>query len=394
MYDKYLFNQIIKGTIMKLNNIYTSFSKVFLSGYCNISLIPIFFKISLILSILSLTVLSCDRIKVKPTQQLDKPPVEIISIDPRKNQPVDLAVSQLSPIQANQSGLYVTPAHCKNDSILFRLINNPRNFRNLQGVLARGESANQSKRILFSTKSVQGDSLIFYPGGPAKLLIIGSDSNISQMDVKNKYLNLIGYSFAYNSNHLTLSIEPLFKKNYLVSIINTRTGETVNVFPPRVPHDFEPAERNHITSMTAVPGGVVFSFTGDRKIYHMNYKGQILRKIVLGKSDPIPTPFTTQEPDTLKRSSSYIKKMDYENQFLHVLMDNQIWLVDLKHFKPITRLQFTNPVAQENYSINDFSISGNKLYLKEGDNSFTQIYRKKSWYALDKDNDQLALNNR
>lgn len=343
-------------------------------------LVPTFFKRLFLLFVLSLFILSCDKKIVMPVQQLDQPPIEIVSLDQQKMQSVDLAISQFSPIQANQSGLYITPSHCKDDSVLFRLSKNPTDTQNLHGVLARGNSTNEAERILFSTKSVQDDSLVFYSGASAKLLTVGNNGHISQMGFTNKQLSLVGYSFAYNNNHLVLSIEPLFNKKYLLSIINIRTGETINAFPPRVPNGYQPAERNHISTMTAVPGGVVFAFTGDRKFYYMNYEGDVLREIVLGKSDPIPQPFTTQEPDTLERSSHYIKKMDFEDQFLHVLMDEEIWLLDIEQFKPITRLQFTHPITEQIIPIEDFSIAGRTLYLKQGKSSFTQLQRKDHWY--------------
>ena len=335
---------------------------------------------------------SCDKKINLPIQELDSPPLEIVTLNQQNNISVDMAMSAFSPMQANSSGLYLTPSHCDNDSVLFRYKNLSPNDNNarVQGVVARGNSNYQAERILFSTKSVQDDTLIFYSGASAKLLTVANNGSISQMGFTNKQLSFIGYSFAYNNNHLFISIEPLFQRNYLLSILNIRTGEVNNVFPLRVPHGYQPAERNHISAMAAVPDGVVFAFTGDRKFYFMNYDGIILREIVLGESDPIPSPFKTEQPDTLERSPNYISKMEYEDQFLHILVDDKMWILNAENYEPVTRLEFVDPLIQETAFPVDFSITNQQLFLKLGGQKIYWMTRDTNWYPKNLDDSQFT----
>ena len=333
---------------------------------------------------------SCDKKINLPIQELDNPPLEIVTLNQQNNISVDMAMSAFSPMQANSSGLYITPSHCDNDSVLFRYKNLSLNDNNARGVVAHGNSNNQAERILFSTKSVQDDTLIFYSGASAKLLTVANNGSISQMGFTNKQLSFIGYSFAYNNNHIIISIEPLFQKNYLLSILNIRTGEVKNAFPLRVPHGYQPAERNHVSAMAAVPDGVVFAFTGDRKFYFMNYDGNILREVVLGESDPIPPPFQTEQPDTLERSPNYISKMEYEDQFLHILVDDKIWILDAENFEAVTRLEFVDPLVQETASPVDFSITNQQLFLKLGEQKISWMTRDINWYPKNLDDNQFT----
>lgn len=336
------------------------------------------FRVCVIVSLFIL--ISCDNNNVI-THSLNAPEAETVIVQ----QPLDdhdFAISLYSMIQVNNSGLYVTPAQVINDSVLYYYPNERKTLccHKVEGIIRQGRGPLEMTDVRLSTKTVTGDTLIFFSSHLSKLITIDNNGLVNEIKLQEPDLTKMGYAFSYNKTHLAFSLEPALGNEHLIEIINTVSGDFVTTFPRRVPFGFEPAIRNQVFSMAAVPDGFVVSFVGDRKLYRFNFNGDILDEIIMGKSEPIGKPYKIQNPQSAPSSKPYIPKIEYHNGYLFVLMDQQIWILKYEDFEPVKRLKILRDPNEEIAPVTDFSVTSDFIYVRMGRNELYRMTTNSNWY--------------
>lgn len=307
---------------------------------------------------------------------------QVIATAKKIDQTNDLfSLSNYSFLQANNSGLYVTPSSPINNYALYKFVLNPdSNIAEFKGIVKTGRGPLEIERISMSSKSITGDSLFFGASGK-NTLVINQKGEIFDWEVNTAQIPNFGFSFSYNNKRLLIpSFSPL-QLDHLFSIYDLENDTLYKAFPPRVPFDFKPAIRNEILGETPVPNGFAISFIGDRKIYLLNFEGKVENEIILGESDPIPAPYKEAKPNMTTGAKPYITKMEFYKENLLVLMDNVIWFLDYPSFKVNTKLilQTDDTEAITKATVIDFSISDDYLYSRIGRKGIYITKTDKKW---------------
>ncbi|MEO9887543.1 MAG: hypothetical protein ABJR05_08940 [Balneola sp.] len=312
---------------------------------------------------------------------LSQPKEENINTQFISKMPLDIdefSYSNFSFIQANNSGIYVTPSTTIDGYVLYRYQISSNSTVEVKGVVKEGRGPKEKERISMSSKSISGDTLLFGSSG-SKTLVINRKGELSEWNVPTYKLPNFGYSFSYNGNKLLIpSFNPAQSEN-LFGIFDIENQSINFSFPARVPYGFQPSIRNDILGETPIPGGFAVSFLGDRKVYILNYLGEIEKEIILGESDEIPRPYKVENVQESIGAKPHITKMEYFNDHLLVLMDNILWFIKMPSFEVSNRLKFHTLENEDKATVIDFSIAENYLYLRVGRKGIYFTETDQSW---------------
>lgn len=295
----------------------------------------------------------------------------------------DYFMSFHSFLQANESGLYVTPNNAVNDTVLFKLPSDlfgNKNSKRLRGAIREGNGPNELLNISLSTQTAS-DTLIFYSINSSAYLSIDSSGNITEK--KGTPINVFssGSSLGYNNGHFLFpSFHSVYSKDNLLTITNTALNTQVHFFEPRVPAGYEPAIRNQVFPIGSLPNGFAFSFLGDRKVYTIDFKGSIESVIVLGESDPIPEPFKISESSRPPGAKPYITKIEFFRDHLFILMDNYIWVLDYPDLELKNVFEFKKNLEDDKAPVIDFTINNDLLFLRIGRDGLFSINTNQNWF--------------
>jgi len=309
-------------------------------------------------------------------------PGEIVSVavDTYIQDP-DFQISIRSLIQANDSGLFLTPAMPVSNTVLFNYdVKTDGPDRMSGSSVFRGQGPNEALAIYMSSKNVAGDTLAFLSINSAKMLFIDEGLNVSELFLNNQIATKTGDAFSYDNGNFGFSMEPRLGEGNLIGVYNFQNGSFYAGFPLRVPLNMEPAIRNRVFASAAVPDGFVFAFTGDRKFYRVNYKAEITGIYVLGEDEPIGEPFRINNPKESVSSRPYITKMEYSNGYLHVMMDQKIWVIDLESRQSIAQLEFVDKSGEIIIPF-EFTMNGKMLFIRQGRDLIHKVEIDKNWYG-------------
>ncbi|NGP89404.1 hypothetical protein [Fodinibius halophilus] len=294
-------------------------------------------------------------------------------------------ISLYSFIQANNSGLYITPSNVINDTVLYKYPKEALNkcCGDLEGIIREGRGPNELSQIFASSKSVTGDTLLFYSPNSAKYLGINNDGVvIDSLEFQNsKTLMNTGNSFSYSKGYFLIpSFNRFFSSKNLFSIINTNNNTSKDIFEPRVPPGYEPAIRNQVVAMGALPNGFAVSFVGDRKIYIIGFNGEVKKQLIFGESEPIPEPFKVKNPKQAPSSKPYITKIEFYKGHILVLMDNLIWILDYPSYQTNNLLKILRDPKENSAPVIDFSITEDVIYVRMGRGGLHSVKTNPNWF--------------
>lgn len=292
----------------------------------------------------------------------------------------ELAYSNYSFIQANNSGLYVTTPTVNNGYVLFRYILNPEDeTTKVDSFVRSGRGPNEIESIYMSSKTIDGDTLMFTSPND-KMLIIDQKGILTEWIIDSKRITNFGFSFSYNDGRLLVPSFTPGQTGYLFKIYDVNDNVVYNSFPPRVPYGFQPAVRNEILGETPLPDGFAISFLGDRKVYILSSEGDLKREIILGESDEIPEPFKVSNPQESPGAKPYITKMEFYNEHLLVLIDNIIWIIKYPSLEVKSKIRLLKNRQVKESPVIDFSISDNYLYSRIGRDGIFFVETENDWF--------------
>jgi len=334
----------------------------------------------LIVMVLLMHWAGCEKDKSFEPDRIE--PGENVSVDVVTYiQDPDFQASIRSLIQANDSGLFMTPVMPVKNTVLFHYdVKNDGPERMSGPSVFRGQGPNEALDISLSAKNTAGDTLAFLSINSAKILFIDAGLNVSERFLASQILTKTGDAFSYSNGYLGFSMEPRLGEGNLFGVYNFQNGSFYAGFPLRVPLNMEPAIRNRVFASAAVPDGFVFAFTGDRKFYRVNYKAEITGIYVLGEDEPIGEPFRINNPKESVSSRPYITKMEYSNGYLHVMMDQKIWVIDLESRQSIAQLEFVDK-SGEIINPFEFTMNGKMLFIRQGRDLIHKVEIDQNWYG-------------
>jgi hypothetical protein len=292
----------------------------------------------------------------------------------------DFQISIRSLIQANHRDLLMTPAVPVDKSVLFsrQIRGNDVNSASYT-VIPYGQGPNEAITISMSSKNAAGDTLAFLSLQGAKILFADSSMNVSEHIFSDYVVNKAGDTFAYGNGFIGFSIEPMVGDGDLIGVYHMSNRTLKSGFPLRVPLQMEPAIRNRVFSSAALPDGFVFAFTGDRKVYRVNYNAEVTGIFVLGESDLIEEPFNRNNANDPVSSKPHIPKMEYSNGHLHVLMDSKIWIIDLETGRSLRQLTFTEDSGDALIPL-EFSMNYKNIFIRRGRDMIYIAETDGKWY--------------
>ncbi len=336
--------------------------------------------------ILCALVLGCTSQKSNDEAAIDlsNTTAEEISIIAKKMQMpgFEFEYSNYSFIQANNSGLYVTPATAIDGFALYRYTIKPeKEFTQVDSVVRLGRGPNELELLQMSSKTTSGDTLLF--SSPFnKILLVNQSGELSEWDIdlySKKVINY-GYFFSYGNNNLLIpSFNPI-QTDYLFTIYEVEGNQVYDSFPPRVPYGFEPSIRNVPVGETPLPDGFAISFLGDRKVYLLNEMGEINKEIILGESTIIPSPYKVKNPQDAPSAIPHIPKMEFYKGHLLVLADNIIWVVEYPSFNLKSKIRLLHNDQVETSPVIDFSVTDRYLYARIGREGMFYTETDRNWF--------------
>ncbi|MEQ9351451.1 MAG: hypothetical protein RJQ00_02600 [Vicingaceae bacterium] len=292
----------------------------------------------------------------------------------------ELTYSNFSFIQANKSGLYVTPAGTFEDYVLYRYeIDSNVQMAKRTGIIKEGRGPNEIERISMSSKAINGDTLLFGSAG-SKTLAIDDKGFLFEWEFDTRQIPNYGYSFSYNKGKLLIPSFNPAQTAYLFRIYDLGKDSSYFSFTPRVPYGYQPSIRNEVLGETPIPKGFAISFLGDKKVYVLNFKGEVTKEIILGESDEIPKPYKVNSPQESPGAKPYITKMEFFNEHLLVLMDNTIWILEYPSFSLKMKIKLSINETNETSPVIDFSISDNYLFSRIGRSGIYYTETNASWF--------------
>lgn len=286
-----------------------------------------------------------------------------------KKRELDFPISLFSFLQANNTGLYISSRAQVDDTVLFKIIgditNQPR------GVLQSGRGPNEMEFLTSSSKSITGDSLFFFSHANYKFLMIDEAGEANDLSFSNSEFSAMEYSFAVNKNYIAFPVNIRFGKKDLITIYNKDSHEVSTAIRVRVPIGFQPAIRNQVSAICPVPGGFAISFIGDKKIYLINFEGEVFQELILGESDKIE-PEQNSRHNLSSSGKPYLVKMEFRKGRFFVLLEGDIWVIDYgtKNVSKIVRVFDKGNVATKP---TDFSIADSTMFVRLGRNGIAQV---------------------
>tara|TARA_R110002124_G_scaffold287343_2_gene473430 strand:+ start:292 stop:1323 length:1032 start_codon:yes stop_codon:yes gene_type:complete len=292
----------------------------------------------------------------------------------------ELYYSNYSFMQSNNSGLYITPPTPVGGVVLYKydLINSGDTAR-VTAVMKKGRGPEEMESIFLSSKTINGDTLMFSSPGN-KTFIVNQNGSLSQWEFDTRGIINFGYSFSYGEKKLLIPSFNPSQESYLFTIYDIEEDSSYNFFTPRVPYGFEPSIRNEILGETPMPDGFAISFLGDKKVYILNFNGRVKKEIILGESDEIPKPYKINNPHESPGAIPYITKMEFYNKHLLVLLDNIIWIMEYPSFSLKKKIKLLNNKEAEISPILDFSISDKYLFSRIGREGIYYIETDENWF--------------
>lgn len=235
----------------------------------------------------------------------------------------------------------------------------------LFGIVKSGRGPRESEFLTASTKSITGDTLYFFSHANQKFIQVDKYGTVTDLNIYDKEFSLMGFSFAFNHDFIAFPVEPKFSRDFLIKIYNIKSLEFQSAIEMRVPFGSQPSVRNEISAICSIPDGFALTFIGDRKIYLINFNGEILQELILGTSDEIKIEKERELNSEPSVATPYLTKMEYVNGTLFTLMEGELWKIDYKSKNPINIINFYN--AEDNkIKPLDFSISDSNLFVRLG----------------------------
>lgn len=334
--------------------------------------------------LLAFVVIGCGQQKLNSSIPLNKPD-ETVVIASRVDMDSKFMISLYSFIQANSSGLYITPSSIFEQTVLYKYPHKRLNecCIELEKVIREGKGPGELLQIYSSTKTINGDTLLFYSPNLRKYLSINETGGIiNPFDVSDNIVST-GYSFAYSRGYLLVpTFNRFFSSDSLLTLINVNNDKQKKIFEARVPAGYEPAIRNQVVGMGALPEGFAISFIGDRKLYILDFQGKVKKELIFGESDPIPEPYKISKPKNAPSSKPYLTKIEFDNGHLFVLLDNLIWILEYPSYKPKTLLKVLRDPEEKSAPVIDFSIADETVYVRMGRDGLYDFPINPNWYRL------------
>lgn len=293
----------------------------------------------------------------------------------------EFAYSNFSFIQANNSGLYVTPSTNISGYVLYRyqLVGSKNWQVKIDSLVKSGRGPNEIESIYLSSKTINGDTLLFTSPGD-KTILIDQSGELSEWDYDTRRIINFGYSFSYSNEHLLIPSFNQTQTDYLFKIYDLEKMKEYSSFEPRVPFGYQPSIRNEILGESPVPNGFIISFLGDKKLYLIDLKGEIRKELHLGESDIIPEPYRVSDPQESPGAIPYITKIEFFNEHLLILLDNVIWVISYPSLELKHKIKLATSNEKEKSPVLDFSISDKYLYSRIGRQGIFAVPTDKDWF--------------
>ena len=282
---------------------------------------------------------------------------------------LDIGSSLYSQIQTNESGIIITPRSIINETSLF-LVNIPIND-NIEFIPVIGEGQGPGEMLGIDGSSVFNDTLVFFSGKSNKIIFLNDTLQvIREKLLKPQSFVLNDFAFAYNK--LIADLPPKFNKNKILRIYDMENDSVMRFINYRIPPEYEP--RNEFSLLGVVSEEIYYAFVGDKELNFINFKGEQIRKVVFGKNDPLPKPYTVKDFSDIKPVKPYIIKSQlYSNYFL-ILIDSEFWILQKDNFEFVKRIKLVlEPTDKPRLPIIDFAVTNNTIVFLEGRSTIHQL---------------------
>jgi len=275
--------------------------------------------------------------------------------------------SRLSPsigIIAVKKGLIINPFSNQGNKMASFFINHYESdcCVHLSPLILNGRGPGELSIVSAAGKSVNSDTVTFYSANDAKFLIFDEELSLVEEAKMFEPLNIRGDLIFRNYASL-VSINPKYNDENIFRQINHENKSSYSFYPARVPVDYEPQIRNKISSLTPTPDGFAFSFTGDKEVLFLSKDNNTISRLQFGSNDPIET-WKANSTNDGARSMAYIREIEYHNDNLFVLYDNEVIVFSYPKLEPNKRFVFeqaTNPLNRK--YVTDFSVVDDMMYI-------------------------------
>lgn len=277
-------------------------------------------------------------------------------------------------IIAVKKGLVVTPFLNQENKVASFLI---KHFdsdccESISSLILKGRGPKELTIVSAAGKSVDSDTVTFYSTNDAKFLIFDEELSLVQETKMHESLYIRG-DLIFRNNESLVSINPKFNDENIFRQISHENNDSYSFYPARVPIDYEPQIRNKISSITSTPDGFAFSFTGDKEVLFYNDENELYSILQFGSNDPIETRKANPTNDGA-RSIAYIREIEYHNDNIFVLFDNEIIVFSYPELEPNKRFIFEQATNTLNRKyVTDFSVVDDLLYIVYNSSEILQL---------------------
>lgn len=295
----------------------------------------------------------------------------------------EFSLSLFSMIQAIEDHLFITPFGTADNYVLFSYNtgNNSYCCPDFKGHIRYGRGPKENETISMGTKTPTQDTVLFYSVNSNRYTIIDKSGEPTE-EITIKAKPNLGYSFAYSNNKLLTSVfNPMFNSEVLFQIQDIKTEKGIEFFEARVPNGYDPEIRNVPTALASVEDGFAIAFVGDKEIHFYDFEGEPIKKYVFGENEPIRIRKKSSGNDEGSSSMPYVYKIEFCNGFLFALIQNQLWIVDYTEDRVVTKLKILEDPDQETAPLNDFSIGGDKIYLRFRRDDLAYLPVDEQWFG-------------
>lgn len=275
---------------------------------------------------------------------------------------LDFPISLFSFLQANRTGLYISSRIQVNENVLFRFQSDE---NHVEGVVRSGRGPKELEFLTASTKSITGDSLFFFSHATQKFIMIDENGVLHDFDIFNSNFSVMDFSFAVNKDYIAFPIDIRFGRNELITIYNKESRSINTAIEMRVPIGYDPAIRNQVSAICPIPDGFAISFIGDKKIYLIDFNGEVFQEVILGESDSIEPIKKNEQNLTSSTANPYISKMEFKDRSLLILLEGEIIILD---YDTMTMSKALSIFDSENLATRpiDFSVNDSIMFVRLG----------------------------
>lgn len=287
-------------------------------------------------------------------------------------------ISAFSPMQSTDKGVAVTPSQHPDGIALVFLPHQHQVCCPLFKPLAKsGFGPGEAANIISSSRTVDGDTLLFYSASSDKFSVY--NSKLELVDEWKISQPVMSGGFAYHSGTIVSGISPEFNDGYLLRVTDPGSEEYDTAVPARIPAGRQPAIRNVLSAIAAVPDGFALSFVGDKSVNLADISGVVHSRLVLGKDDPLPESYTVSNPMNAPRGKAYISKIEFYDHHVFILMSSEVWILSYPDFKLKSRL-VVNTDDVKGAGVSDFTVGSELVYLTIGRGDIYRIPVNQNWF--------------